>query len=336
MSNPTEAVQPMFPIFATALLCVLAGTTMAQAPIPASGYANKAIRIVVTFPPGGSSDTIGRIIGQKLSERLGQPVIIDNRPGGGGSIGVDAVVRAAPDGYTLVLGAAGGLALNTVLYKKLPYDPTKDLALITRLVTSPMIVAINPALARVASVQELVAMIKAKPGPTAFASGGTGTGMHLAGELFKVITASKMFHVPYKGNGPALTDLIGGQVPIAFTDFGSTPPFTKGGRVKVLAIASPTRSRLAPDVPSAPEAGLPRWEALGWLGLAAPAGTPPEIVNRLYAEVTAILRQPDVIEKILATGNEPAPMTPEEFGNYIRSEIARWGKIVAVSGIPLE
>jgi tripartite-type tricarboxylate transporter receptor subunit TctC len=321
---------------ATALLCLSAGTAAAQTPNSAAAYPNKAIRIIVTFPPGGSSDTVGRIIGQKLSEKLGQPVIIENRPGGGGSIGVDAVVKAAPDGYTLVLGAAGGLALNTILYKKLPYDPTTDLAPITRLVTSPMIVAINPALTPVASVQELVALIRAKPGQLAFASGGTGTGMHLAGELFKVMSASNMFHVPYKGNGPALTDLIGGQVPIAFTDFGSTPPFTRGGRVKVLAVASPTRSRLAPDVPSATEAGLAGWEALGWFGFAAPAGTPPEIVNKLSAEVTAILRQPEVVEKILATGNEPAPMTPEEFGNYIRSEIARWGKVVAASGIPIE
>jgi len=326
----------MLRILATALLCLSAGTAAAQTPNSAAAYPNKAIRIIVTFPPGGSSDTVGRIIGQKLSEKLGQPVIIENRPGGGGSIGVDAVVKAAPDGYTLVLGAAGGLALNTILYKKLPYDPTTDLAPITRLVTSPMIVAINPALTPVASVQELVALIRAKPGQLAFASGGTGTGMHLAGELFKVMSASNMFHVPYKGNGPALTDLIGGQVPIAFTDFGSTPPFTRGGRVKVLAVASPTRSRLAPDVPSATEAGLAGWEALGWFGFAAPAGTPPEIVNKLSAEVTAILRQPEVVEKILATGNEPAPMTPEEFGNYIRSEIARWGKVVAASGIPIE
>lgn len=308
---------------------------MAAAAVSAQSYPTKPIRLVVTFPPGGSSDTIARIVGPKLGERLGQPVIVENRPGGGGSIGADAVAKSAPDGYTLVVGAAGGLALNAVIYPKLPYDPARDFAPVTLLVTSPFIVAVNPANLPVNSVRELIAFLKGKPGQ-AFASGGTGTGMHLAGELFRQMAGADMTHVPYKGNGPALTDLVGGQVPVAFTDLGSTPPFAKAGRIRILAVASARRSALAPDVPTAAESGLPGWEALGWFGVAAPAGTPVAVVQRLNAEITAILRQPDMRERILATGNEPAPTTPEEFGSFIREEIARWGKVVKDSGSKFE
>ena len=297
----------------------------------AQTYPLKPLRLVVTFPPGGSSDTIARLVAPKLGERLGQPVIADNRPGGGGSIGADMVAKSAPDGYTLVVGAAGGLALNAVIYPKLPYDPAKDFAPITLLVTSPFIVAVNPANSPAGTLKELIANIQAKPGQP-FASGGTGTGMHLAGELFKLMLAADMTHVPYKGNGPALTDLAGGQVPMAFTDLGSTPPFARSGRIRILAVASAKRSALAPDIPTAAEAGLPGWEALGWFGVAAAAGTPQPIVQRLNSEITAILRQPDMRERILATGNEPAPTTPEEFGSFIREEIARWGKVVKDSG----
>ncbi len=303
------------------------GATTAGAQI----YPSKSVRLVVTFPPGGSSDTIARLVAPKLGERLGQPVIVDNRPGGGGSIGADMVAKSAPDGYTLVVGAAGGLALNVVIYPKLPYDPAKDFSPITLLVTSPFIVAVHPSNTQVTTLKELIANIKAKPGQP-FASGGTGTGMHLAGELFKLMLAADMTHVPYKGNGPALIDLAGGQVPMAFTDLGSTPPFAKSGRIRILAVASAKRSALAPEVPSAAEAGLPGWEALGWFGVAAAAGMPQPIVQRLNSEITAILRQPDMRERILATGNEPAPTTPEEFGTFIREEISRWGKVVKDSG----
>jgi tripartite-type tricarboxylate transporter receptor subunit TctC len=311
-------------VFALAL-CAFAATALAQS------YPTKPIRMVVTFPPGGSSDTIARLIGPRLTEKLGQPIVVDNRPGGGGGIGADVVAKAAPDGYTLLVGAAGGLALNPVIYPNTPYDPVKDFAPITLLVTSPFIVAVNPAVTPVNSLKDLIALVKSKPGMP-FGSGGTGTGMHLAGELFRMMVHADMTHVPYKGNGPALTDLVGGQIPVAFTDLGSTPPFAKSGRIRILAIASATRTALAPELPTAAEAGLPGWEALGWFGLVAPAATPRPIVQRLNAEVVTILKAPDIHEKILATGNEPAPTTPEAFGEYIRAEVSRWAKVVKESG----
>lgn len=301
----------------------------------AQSYPTKPVRVIVTFAPGGSSDTVARLIGPRLSERLGQPIVIENRPGGGGSIGADLVAKSAPDGYTLVVGAQGGLALNTIFYPKLPYDPLKDFAPITLLVKSPFVLLVNPAVMPVGSVTELISLLKAQRG-TPFASGGTGSGMHLAGELFKLMANLDMTHVPYKGNGPALTDLTGGQVPMAFTDLGSAPAFLKSGRVRALAVTSKQRTPLAPDIPSATEAGFPGWSAFGWFGLAAPAGTPPATINRLNAETTAILRQTDARERILATYNEPSPTTPEEFGDFIRAEIANWSKVIKEVGVKLD
>jgi tripartite-type tricarboxylate transporter receptor subunit TctC len=314
------------------LVAAIACASMAA---QAQTYPTKPIRLIVTFAPGGSSDTVARIISPRLSERLGQPVVIENRPGGGGSIGADSVAKAAPDGYTLVVGAQGGLALNTIFYPKLPYDPLKDFAPITLLVKSPFVVSVNPAVMPVGSVRELIALLKAQRG-TPFASGGTGSGMHLSGELFKLMANLDMTHVPYKGNGPALTDLVGGQVPIAFTDLGSVPAFLKSGRIRALAVTSRQRSSLAPDIPSAAEAGLPDWVAFGWFGLAAPAGTPSAVIGRLNAETTAILRQSDVRERILATFNEPSPTTPEEFGDFIRAEISNWSKVIREAGVKVE
>jgi len=314
---------------------LIASMTCASMAAQAQTYPTKPVRVIVTFAPGGSSDTVTRLIGPRLSERLGQPIVIENRPGGGGSIGADAVAKSAPDGYTLVVGAQGGLALNTIFYPKLPYDPLKDFAPITLLITSPFVVSVNPAVMPVGSVAELIELLKTKRG-TPFASGGTGSGMHLAGELFKLMANLDMTHVPYKGNGPALTDLAGGQLPLAFTDLGSTTAFLKSGRVRALAVTSKQRTPLAPDIPSATEAGLPDWVAFGWFGLAAPAGTPRAVINRLNAETTAILRQSDVRERILATYNEPSPTTPEEFGNFIRAEIADWSKVIREAGVKIE
>lgn len=314
---------------------LIAAMTCASMAAQAQAYPTKPVRIIVTFAPGGSSDTVARLISPRLSERLGQPIVIENRPGGGGSIGADMVAKSAPDGYTLVVGAQGGLALNTIFYPKLPYDPLKDFAPITLLVKSPFVVLVNPAVMPVRSVAELIASLKTQRG-TPFASGGTGSGMHLAGELFKLMANLDMTHVPYKGNGPALTDLAGGQLPLAFTDLGSTPAFLKSGRVRALAVTSKERTPLAPEIPSATEAGLPGWVAFGWFGLAAPAGTPRAVINRLNAETTAVLRQSDVRERILATYNEPSPTTPEEFGSFIRAEIASWSKVIREAGVKIE
>ena len=314
---------------------LIAATACAAIAAQAQTYPTKPIRVIVTFPPGGSSDTVTRLISPRLSERLGQPIVIENRPGGGGGIGADAVAKSAPDGYTLVVGAQGGLALNTIFYPNLPYNPLKDFAPITLLVKSPFVVSVNPAVTPVGSVKELIALLKPQRG-TPFASGGTGSGMHLAGELFKLMANLDMTHVAYKGNGPALTDLAGGQVPLAFTDLGSTPAFLKSGRIRALAVTSRQRTPLAPDIPSATEAGLPAWVASGWFGLAAPAGTPSAVISRLNAETTATLRQSDVRKRILATYNEPSPTTPEEFGDFIRAEIANWSKVVRDAGVKLE
>ena len=322
----------MKPWLRNALIAAIACASIAA---QAQSFPTRPVRVVVTFPPGGSSDTVTRLISPRLSERLGQPVVVENRPGGGGSIGVDLVAKSAPDGHTLVVGAQGGLALNTIFYPKLPYDPLKDFAPITLLVKSPFVVSVNPAVMQAGSVKELIALLKVRRG-TPFASGGTGSGMHLAGELFKLMANLDMIHVPYKGNGPALTDLAGGQVPLAFTDLGSAPAFLKSGRIRALAVTSKDRTSLAPDIPSATEAGLPGWVAFGWFGLAAPAGTPSAVIGRLNAETTAILRQSDVRERILATYNEPSPTTPEEFGDFIRAEIANWSKVIREAGVKLE
>ncbi len=313
------------------ILALCAGLASAQ-----SGYPNRPVRVLVTFPPGGSTDLVARIFSPPLSERLGKPVLVENRPGASGAIAAEVVAKAPPDGHVLLVSPTSSvMGLNVILIPNLPYDP-KDLAPITLLVTSPFIVAVNPAKTPVSSVRELIAMIKAQSQDVPFASGGNLSGMHLAGELFKSLTGSKMIHVPYKGNGPALQGLAGGELPVAFVDLGSTGPLAKAGRIKVLAIAAKQRTPLAPDIPTAAESGLEGWEALGSFGLVTTAGTPAEVIHRLNAEVSAILRMPDVRDRILATGNEPLPGTPEEYGNFAKSEVAKWTKVIKDAGIKLE
>jgi tripartite-type tricarboxylate transporter receptor subunit TctC len=308
-------------------LALLAGHAAAQA------YPAKPVRIVVTFPPGGSTDIIARILSPELATRLGQPFVVDNRPGGGGgrSIGAGIVTKSAPDGYTLLIAGGSSFYSLSTSPDRVPYDPEKDLTPITLLVTSPMIISVNPSLLPVNSIKELLPVLKSKPG-LAFGSGGLGSGMHLAGELFKLMARADMIHVPYKGNGPVLNDLMGGQIPMAFTDLGSASRFIKGGRLRVLAVASAKRSANAPGIPTAAESGLPGWEALGSFGLFAPGGTPAAIVQLLNKEVTQLLRRPDIAERILATGNEPAPTTPEQYTQFIRQEIPRWNKVAKESG----
>jgi tripartite-type tricarboxylate transporter receptor subunit TctC len=309
----------------------LAPTAQAQ-----SNYPNRPVRMVVTFPPGGSSDLIARIISPPLSERLGKSVVVENRPGASGAIGAEVAAKAQPDGHVLLIaGTSSVMGLNSVLIKNLSYDP-KDLAPITLLVTSPFIVAVNSAMLPAGSVKELLALLKAKPQPLSFGSGGNFSGMHLAGEYFKSMFNLDLEHVGYKGNGPAMSDLAGGQIPMAFVDLGSTGPYLKSGRVKILAVAAKQRSPLAPDIPTTAEAGLPGWEALGSFGLITTAGTPTDVINRVNAEVTRILRQPDVRDRILVTGNEPAPTTPEEFGSFIKSEVAKWTRVIKESGIKID
>ena len=260
---------------------------------------------------------------------------MENRPGGGngrGNIGATYVANTAPDGYTLLIsGVPDFYTLSTAPDAPPAYELGKDFAPITRLVTSPMVIAINPDKLPVNSIKELLPLLKGKSG-SAFGSGGKGSGMHLAGEAFKQLSGLDITHVPYKGNGPALNDLIGGQIPIAFIDLGSATRFLKSGRLRVLAVASAERSALAPDIPTAAESGLPGWEALGSFGLSGPGGLPAAIVRRLNAEVTALLVRTDIRERILATGNEPAPMSPEDFGRFLASDMQRWVKMARDSG----
>jgi len=310
------------------VVLVLAYVLLPQAAL-AQAWPAKPIRFIVSFPPGGSADIIARTLAQKLSESLGQQVLADNRPGAGGNIGVDLAAKSAPDGYTIVLGAAGAIAINQSLMGSLPYDPQKDLAPIALLATIPIVLAVNPATAA-GSVRELIVLAKAKP--LAFASAGNGTAMHLAGELFKLKAGVDLQHVPYKGSGPAVTDLMGGQVPVAFVDLSSALPHIRSGKVRALAVASGKRTITAPEIATIAESGIPGYDAVGWFGLFAPAGTPREIVNKLNAEVQRIMQLPEVRDRALAAGAEPAAGTPEEFAAYIRTEIPKWAEVVKVSG----
>lgn len=323
-----------FLLLLLAICCALPAVASAQSQ---SNYPNRPVRLLVAFPPGGSSDIMARIIAPALTERLGKPFVIENRPGASGSIAAQVVAKAPADGHVLMIaGTSTVMGLNSILIPNLPYDP-KELAPITLLVTTPFIVAINPSMLPVGSVKDLLALLKAKPQQVSFGSGGNFSGMHLAGEYFKrTFGLDELQHVGYKGNGPALTDLAGGQIPMAFVDLGTVGPFLKSGRIKVLAVAAKQRSALAPDLPTTVEAGLPVWEALGSFGLFTTAGTPPDTINRVNAEVGRILRQPDVRERILVTGSEPAPNTPDEFNSYIKSEVAKWIRVIKESGIKLD
>jgi tripartite-type tricarboxylate transporter receptor subunit TctC len=314
------------------LSIVLALTAVASWAQP---FPSHPLRMLIHFPPGGATDIVGRIISPPLGERLGQPVLVDNRPGAGGAIAAEIAAKAAPDGHTLLIaGTSSVLGLNTVFIPNLPYKPS-DLASITRLVTSPFIVAVNTSMLPVSSVRELIAALKAKPRQP-FGSGGTASGMHLAGEYFRSLAGVDIYHVPYKGNGPAMAAVAGDQLPIAFVDLGSTAAYAKSTRVKVLAVAARERTAMAPDIPTAAETGLPGWEALGSFGLVTATGTPRPIIMRLHKEVTEILKLPDVRNRILATNNEPAPTSPEEFDAFIKSEVAKWTKVINEANIKVD
>jgi tripartite-type tricarboxylate transporter receptor subunit TctC len=308
---------------AAALVCVTAAHAQ-----PA--YPQKPIRLVVPFPPGGGTDILARLLGQKMSETLGQQVVIDNRGGAGGTIGTDIAAKAPPDGYTLIL-VSGSHAINPGLYQKLPYDSVNDFAPITQIATSPGILVVNPSLP-VKSVKDLIALARAKPGQINYASAGSGTPPHLAGELFKVMAKIDMVHVPYKGNAPAFTDVIGGQVSLIFPTMPSAMPFIKSGKLRPIAVTSAKRSPAAPDIPTIAESGLPGYEATSWYGILAPARTPPQIVARLHEVLVSVIGAPDMKDKLAAQGLDPVANTPQQFAAVIKSEIAKWAQVVKASG----
>jgi len=310
--------------------CLAAALVYMTAAHAQPAYPQKPIRMVVPFPPGGGTDILARLFGQKMSETLGQQIIIDNRGGAGGTLGTDIAAKAAPDGYTLIL-VSGSHAINPGLYQKLPYDSVSDFAPITQIATSPGILVVNPSLP-VKSVKDLLALARAKPGQINYASAGSGTPPHLAGELFKVMAKIDMVHVPYKGNAPAFTDVIGGQVSLIFPTMPSAMPFIKSGKLRPIAVTSAKRSPAAPDIPTIAESGLPGYEATSWYGILAPARTPPQIVARLHEVLVSVIGAPDMQDKLAAQGLDPVGNTPQQFAAVIKSEIAKWAKVVKASG----
>jgi tripartite-type tricarboxylate transporter receptor subunit TctC len=315
-----------------ALLLLAAALT---APALADVYPSKPIRFVVAFPPGGGTDIIARTVAQKLSERLAQQVVVDNRPGAGGNIGTDIVAKSAPDGYTMLMGSAGPLAINASLFKTMPFDPIRDLAPVTLAASTPNVLVVHPSL-KVSTVKELIELAKARPGQINFASSGFGTPAQLAGELFNSMAGVKLVHVPYKGASPALADLLGGQVQVMFSTMPPALPHVKDGKLRALAVTSLKRSPAAPELPTMDEAALPGFEANTWHGVVLPAGAPDAIIARLNREIVAILHAPDVVERLSAQGAEPVGSTPEEFAAYIKSETAKWAKVVRESGATAE
>jgi len=293
----------------------------------------RPVRLVVTVPPGGAADFIARLVGGRLAESLGQPVLVENRGGAGGTIAADAVAKAAPDGYTLLQNSITTHGIGPHLYAKLPYDPVKDFAPVSGLALLPLIMSVGADLP-VRDVNDLIAYSKTHP--LNFASSGNGGAPHMAGELFKSVTGAPITHVPYKGSGPAVADLIGGRVQIMFDAAPSLIANVRAGKLRVLAAASEQRNRLLPDVPTFAELGYPRINVSLWYGLLAPAGTPKAIVSRLNAEVTKALQSDEVREKLLAQGADPMPGSPEAFAAFMREEMAKWAPVVKQAGIKLD
>jgi tripartite-type tricarboxylate transporter receptor subunit TctC len=301
----------------------------------AQAYPNHAIRLVVPFPAGGTTDILARDVAKRLTETLGQAVVVDNRPGAGANIGADIVAKSAPDGYTLLMGTVGTHAINPSLYAKMPYDHVKDFAPVVLVAGVPNVLVVNPSVP-INSVADLIKLAKAKPGTINFASSGNGTSIHLSGELFKTMAGVDITHVPYKGSSPALTDLMGGQVQIMFDNLPSSLALIKSGKVRAVAVTSLKRAPALPDVPTIAESGLPGFEASSWFGILAPAGTPPAIVAKLNAEVNKYLQSPEGKEQLLAQGAEVAGGPPEKFVAHIRTETDKWAKVVKASGAKVD
>jgi tripartite-type tricarboxylate transporter receptor subunit TctC len=313
-------------------MLALAALALAQAP---AAYPTKPIRLVVPFPPAGATDLLAREVAKHLTDVWGQSVVVDNRPGAGGNIGSELVAKSAPDGYTLEMGTVGTHAINASLYSKMPYDHVKDFVPVILVAGVPNVLEVHPSVP-VNSVQELIAYAKANPGKLNFASSGSGTSIHLSGELFKVMAGVQMTHVPYKGSAPALQDLLGGQVQLMFDNVPPSLPQIKAGKLRALAVTSSTRAPALPDIPTVAESGLPGFEASSWFGVLAPAGTPPAIVAKLNAEIAKWLTTPEAKEKLAGIGANIAGGTPDDFARHIQAETAKWAKVVKESGAKVD
>jgi len=318
---------PWVSVLSVLMALVASSAAFAQAqPYPA-----KPIRFVVPYPAGGPLDTVARLLGQQVAQSTKQPVIVDNKPGAGGNIGADAVAKAPPDGYTILMGAVATHAINPTLYASIPYDPIRDFAPVTQVASTPNVLVVHPSIPA-SSVKELIAYAKANPGKLNFGSGSTGSAGHLAGELFKTMAGIDMTHVPYKGAAPAMQDLIGGQIQLMFDNLASSLAQVRAGKVRALAVTTSKRSALAPELPTIAESGLPGFDINTWFGIFVPAATPREIVERLHAEFTRALAAPDARERMLNLGAEPVGSTPEAFAAYIRGETAKYARVIKASG----
>ena len=298
-------------------------------------YPNRPIKLVVPFPPGGPTDLVARLTAQKLAESFGQPVVIDNRPGASGTLGAEAAAKSAPDGYTLLLGTTGTLASAPSLLSTLPYDPIRSFAPISQLTNGVFFVVVNSSVP-VSSLRELIEFAKARPGQLAFGSGGNGHPLHIAGEMFKVASGVDLLHVPYKGTGPALADLVAGRTHVMFEQLPALHAHIRSGKLKALAVAAPARSAQLPEVPTSAEAGVPGYEVSAWFGLLAPAGTPKDIIARLSNEARRALATKEIQDSFAKHAIEPVGSTPEEFAALIVAEAAKWSRAVRLSGAKLE
>ena len=290
----------------------------------------RPIRFILPFPPGGGTDILGRLIAERLSAQLGQPVVTENRGGAGGNVGAEAAARSAADGYTIVL-VAPSIAISPTLYSKINYDPVKDFAPVTLVATVPNVMVTQASMP--GELQEFIALAKAKPGALNFGSGGAGTSNHLAGELFNIVTGARLVHVPYKGVNLAMQDVLSGNVHLVFIGIPAAAPHIKSGRLRALAVVAPQRSAALPEVPTVAEAGLRDFEVTTWYGVLAPAGTPRNVISRLNGELVKVMHSPDMKEKLAAAGSEARTSTPEEFAAYIKSEIAKWGDVIRRAGV---
>jgi len=311
---------------------LMAGIALAAAALcgAAQAYPTKPVTIVVPFAPGGAADTMARQLAERLNKRLGQPVIVENKPGAGTMIASEYVAKAAPDGHTVLL-AASSLGIAPALYSKVNYDPVKDFVPISQVASVVHVLEVHPSVP-VKSVAELIAWLKANPGKANYGSVGAGTSTHLESELFNTMAGVRMTHVPYKGSAPALMDLVGGNLQVMFDAWASSGPFVRDGKTRLLAVTTAQRSKILPDVPTVAESGLPGYEAMPWLGFVAPAGTPAAAVNRFHAELTEVLKEPEVQERFRNLGLDIIGNTPEQFAEFIKKDIVKWAKVVKDSG----
>jgi tripartite-type tricarboxylate transporter receptor subunit TctC len=312
------------------LLLALAAVTLAS-PAQAQEYPSRPIRMIVASSPGSGVDIVARLVAQRMSEPLGTQIVVDNRAGAGGAIGVQLTAKAAPDGYTILM-AAPSITVNAILMRPAPYDVLRDFAPVGQATTSQYVITAHPALP-VKSVKDLIALARSQPGKLNYGSGGPGNSTHLAGEYFKSLAKVDIVHVPYKGSGPAIVDLLGGQVQLMFANIVAVLPQVKSGRLRGLATSGATRSIALPDLPTVIEAGVPGYVVTSWFGLLAPARTPQRAVDRLNATLTTVMRDRDTLERIAAEGAEPAPSRPDAFGKHLASELAIWGKVIKAAGL---